>query len=139
TYIATLRARAALFNCSEQVTRDELHTFATSLELQEHSPGIQGAAFTRRIDPARPAAVTQAGRSEGLADFRVWPEDARDEYHSIVYIEPLDRRNRAALGYDMYTDPVRREAMARARDTGQPAASGRVTLVQEIDDQKQPG
>src|SRR5690606_5614293 len=32
----------------------------------------------------------------------------------------------------MYTEPVRREAMARARDTGQAAISGRVTLVQEI-------
>jgi signal transduction histidine kinase len=54
-------------------------------------------------------------------------------------IEPLDVRNRAALGYDMYAEPTRRAAMARARDTGKPAATGRVTLVQEITTDKQPG
>jgi signal transduction histidine kinase/CheY-like chemotaxis protein len=31
----------------------------------------------------------------------------------------------------MFTDPVRRQAMETARDTGTPTASGRVTLVQE--------
>lgn len=39
----------------------------------------------------------------------------------------------------MFTEPVRRAAMERARDTGVPAASGRVTLLQEIDSQKQAG
>nr|MCU0256937.1 CHASE domain-containing protein [Vicinamibacterales bacterium] len=60
-------------------------------------------------------------------------------YHAIVFLEPLDRRNLAAIGYDMFTEPVRRAAMERARDTGQPAASRRVTLVQEIDPEKQVG
>src|SRR5205814_8144949 len=52
---------------------------------------------------------------------------------------PLDRRNQVAIGYDMFTEPVRREAMERARDTGQPSASARVVLIQEIDSQKQQG
>ena len=64
---------------------------------------------------------------------------ARDEYHAIVLLEPHDARNRAALGFDMSTEPVRREAMGRARDTGRPAASGPVTLVQEIEPVKQQG
>src|SRR5690606_10339046 len=62
-----------------------------------------------------------------------------EELHTIAFLEPLDRRNRAALGYDMYSEPVRREAMARARDTGAPAASGQVILVQEIEPEKQAG
>jgi signal transduction histidine kinase len=39
----------------------------------------------------------------------------------------------------MATDPVRKEAMDRARDTGEPAMTGRVTLVQEIVGPKQAG
>ncbi|HPU56944.1 MAG TPA: PAS domain S-box protein, partial [Verrucomicrobiota bacterium] len=39
----------------------------------------------------------------------------------------------------MFTDPVRRQAMERARDTGRRAASGKVTLVQEIAGRKQAG
>jgi CHASE1-domain containing sensor protein len=63
----------------------------------------------------------------------VHPAGTRPEYHPILHLEPLDERNAAAIGYDMFTEPVRREAMARARDRGEPAMSGRVTLVQEID------
>src|SRR5207248_2246107 len=52
---------------------------------------------------------------------------------------PRLRRNRAAIGYDMYTDPVGRDAMERARDGGSAAISGRVALVQEIDPRRQVG
>jgi signal transduction histidine kinase len=50
-----------------------------------------------------------------------------------VYLEPQNERNNAALGYNMFSEATRREAMERARDTAAPAASGRVRLVQEID------
>ena len=62
-------------------------------------------------------------RREGFEDFRIRPEDERGEYHSIIYLEPLDRRNRAAVGYDMFSEPVRREAMARARRSSRRAAT----------------
>ncbi len=39
----------------------------------------------------------------------------------------------------MSTEPTRREAMERARDTGMPALSGKVKLVQEIDVPRQAG
>src|SRR5690606_6512331 len=44
-----------------------------------------------------------------------------------------DWRNRRAMGFDMYSEPNRREALDRARRTGEPAATGRVRLVQETD------
>ena len=72
-------------------------------------------------------------------EVRVWPSGPRDEYHAIVFLEPMDERNQAAIGYDMYTEPTRREAMERARDSGTAAASGKVILVQEIDASKQAG
>ncbi|HET9529142.1 MAG TPA: CHASE domain-containing protein, partial [Blastocatellia bacterium] len=55
------------------------------------------------------------------------------------YLEPQDRRNQAAIGYDMFSEPKRRAAMERARDWGIAAASGKVRLVQEIDENVQAG
>jgi hypothetical protein len=78
-----------------------------------------------------PKVVAGARRDRG-DDFKVWPNDSpRDEYTSIVYLQPADGLNSDAFGYDMFTDPVRRKAMETARDTGRPSASGRVKLVQE--------
>jgi signal transduction histidine kinase len=71
--------------------------------------------------------------------FRIWPEYERPEYHTIAFLEPHDRRNLAALGFDMFSEPTRRAAMERARDTGLASISGPVTLVQEIEGPKQKG
>jgi CHASE1-domain containing sensor protein len=140
TYLALLHAGAALFDASQEVTRHEFHLFVERLDLAHTYPGVQGIGFSARVAPDARAAIVARLRREGVPDFRIWPEaPGAEEYHTIVFLEPLDRRNREAIGYDMSTDPVRREAMVRARDTGQPAASGRVTLVQEIDRDRQAG
>ena len=139
TYIATLRAGAGLIAGEANPTAAEFAAFVDRLGLQHHYPGIQGIGYTAKIPASALARVTTERRQAGQAEFHVWPEHPRDEYHAILYLEPLDRRNAAALGYDMFTDATRREAMERARDTGEAAASGLVTLVQEIDEEKQPG
>jgi PAS domain S-box-containing protein len=138
-YVATLRGAAAFFAADEAVERSEFHAYVDGLHLQEEYPGIQGIGFSLRVAPHDLSALVARERASGIADFEIRPEDPRNEYHAILYLEPLDRRNRAAIGYDMYTDPVCRAAMSRARDTGLPSASGPVTLVQEIDQPKQPG
>jgi PAS domain S-box-containing protein len=133
TYTALLRAGTGLFAASESVGGNEFGSFVKSLGLAEHYPGVQGIGFSIRLKPEERDVIIEARRREGLDNFHLWPEFQRNEYHAIIYLEPLDERNRAALGYDMFTEPTRRAAMERARDTGLPAASGRVTLVQEID------
>jgi signal transduction histidine kinase len=139
TYIALLQATAAMFAVSDHVTRLEFQEYAAQLRVRQRYPGIQGVGFSRRVMADELDDLEREMRAEGGAGFHVWPDSAREEYHAIVALEPLDRRNRAAIGYDMFTQPTRREAMSRARDTGRPAASGRVQLVQEIDERKQAG
>lgn len=137
-YIAVLRATAGLFAASEEVTPPEFRTFVNTIDLQRRYPGIQGIGFTRRVTPAAKDAFVRALRKRAHPDFTIRPNYARNEYHAIIYLEPLDRRNRAAIGYDMSTEPVRRTAMEWARDSGLPCASGRVTM-QEIDEERQAG
>jgi PAS domain S-box-containing protein len=139
TYIAMLRAGSGLFAASDRVSLAEFRAYVDRLELQNRYPGIQGIGFSVRVMPGEKDALVADMHRQGVKNFTLQPEFNRAEFHSIVYLEPLDRRNQAAIGFDMFTEPVRREAMERARDTGAPAASGRVTLVQEIDKQKQPG
>ena len=72
-------------------------------------------------------------------DIAIWPETDQDYRAAIVLLEPDDDRNRAAIGYDMYSEPIRREAMADAFATDTPRASAPVQLVQEITSNKQMG
>lgn len=138
-YISALRGVGGLLAAAPNLDRDGFHVYVDRLRLSANYPGIQGIGFSRRLDPADRAAFVASVRRQGIPAFRLWPERERDEYHAILYLEPLDKRNQAALGFDMFSEPVRRAAMERARDTGRAAASGKVTLVQEIDEQKQAG
>lgn len=139
-YVAMLRAGQALFHALDgEVDRRRFARFADHLDLERAYPGIQGIGFSRTFPASQAAEVTSEMRLQGAPGFRITPSDPRDEIHSIVFLEPMDARNEAAIGYDMYTHPVRREAMARARDTGLAVMSGRVELVQEITQHKQAG
>jgi signal transduction histidine kinase len=139
TYQAMLDGAAGLFAASRVVGRDEFRRYVNHLDLRVRYPGVQGVGFSRRLPPGRLAGFEAEQRASGLTDFRVSPAGPRDEYHAIVYLEPMDRRNVAAIGYDMFSEPVRRAAMVEARDGAMPRASGRVTLRQEIDADKQAG
>ena len=139
TYTALLRASAGLFDASEVVTNDEFKDFADRLHIREVYPGIQGIGYLPKLTSEEMNGVVIAMRREGYVDFAIKPDYARDEYFPILYIEPMDRRNRIALGYDMYTEKTRRLAMDQAQDTGSPAISSKVSLIQEIDPDKQAG
>jgi PAS domain S-box-containing protein len=139
TYVAVLRAGAGLWDAQGEVTRDRWHVFVRSLGVAERYPGVQGVGFSARVRAEERDAFVASARREGFADYDVRPEGAREEYAAILYSEPLSPRNRAALGFDMLSEATRREALERARDTGEPAATGRVTLVQETVAPKQAG
>ncbi|MGC4121008.1 MAG: CHASE domain-containing protein [Myxococcales bacterium] len=139
-YVTLLRATGAVFRTQHEVTAQEFHDYVRLLDLPRLYPGTRGIGFTLRFAASQREEVERRVRAHGgVPDFRVWPVTGEAEQHAIVMLEPLDARNRAAVGYDMHTEPVRRQAMDAARDTGEPAMTAKVTLQQEIDEQKQPG
>ncbi|MFP5502115.1 MAG: CHASE domain-containing protein [Candidatus Sericytochromatia bacterium] len=140
TYIHTLRSAAAHYAASETTTRESWRTYVRGLELERLYPGLQGIGFSMRLAASEVGAHEARIRAGGLPGYSVQPASPpRDTYYPIVYLEPMDWRNWRAVGYDMYSEPRRREAMARARDTGQPAMTGKVQLVQETDQAPQAG
>lgn len=132
-YRQVLRGARALFDASDDVTYEDWKIYVGALSLQEDFPGIQGVGFSAYV-PARDlhSHIAQM-RARGQRDYDIRPAGERAEYSSIVYLEPQDWRNQRALSFDMLSEPVRREAMQRARLTGDPALTGKVRLVQETD------
>jgi len=135
TSVALLRAGTGLFAASDDVSLSEFNRFVEQFDLHENYPGVQGIGFALVFPPDQKDAVVKRLHDEGDPNFHVWPLDPREQYTAIIYLQPSDDRNARAMGFDMFTEPVRREAMERARDSGNPAASARVRLVQEGKDQ----
>jgi PAS domain S-box-containing protein len=93
----------------------------------EEKAGVQAFGWAPRVRRGErpPVAITEKEAGGSLV-----PAGEREEYFPVLYVEPL-KGNQAALGYDLASEPVRRAALDRARQTGEPAASGRITLVQD--------
>jgi signal transduction histidine kinase/CHASE1-domain containing sensor protein len=138
-YVALLRGGAGLFATDPNVRAQEFHDYTARLDLRHNYPGALGFGFSRRIAAAEVDSLVAAVRGQGVADFALRPSAPRAELNAIVYLQPLDARNREALGFDMATEPTRRAAMERARDNGEPAMTGRVNLIQDRDSPAQAG
>lgn len=132
-YAQILRGGQGLFAASTSVERGEWHEYAKASNVQSQFPGIQGFGFSLRIPSSQIDDHIQKIRREGFPGYAIKPEGVRPEYNSIIYLEPFDFRNQRAFGYDMFSEPNRRAAMERARDTELPSISKKIILVQETD------
>ncbi|MBT9516112.1 MAG: CHASE domain-containing protein [Methyloversatilis discipulorum] len=133
-----LRGAAGLVRASREVTRDEWRDYVNELNLERNFPGILGVGLSVRL-PAADKAAHEAAIRRQMPDYAIKPDTPRAEYHSILFLAPLNERNRRAIGFDMNSEPIRSAAMSRARDSGDAALSGRVVLVQEGKEGVQPG
>ena len=132
-YEQVLLGGSGLFAASNNVTRHEWKTYVEKLNIEQNYPGILGIGYSKVILPENKDKFIKSVRKNGFKDFWIWPEGNRDIYTTIIYLEPFKGRNLRAFGYDMFTNPVRKKAMAQARDEGISSISGKVTLVQETD------
>lgn len=137
--IALLRAESALFSMQAEITRDRVSEFSSDLQSSGNLYGSLGLGWAPLVRISQTPQFEIAQRDELGADFRIWPDPfaastnagiERQYSTPILYLEPLSRLNQRAIGYDMYSDPVRRRAMDQAMDTGRPVATGKVSLVQ---------
>lgn len=138
-YRQVLRGASGLFETRQGVSRADFRTFIQHQNLSEHYPGIQGLGFAQIVPTERLAEHTAEVRREGYPFYEVTPPGPRPLYSAIVYIEPFDGRNLRAFGYDMYSEPVRRQAMDQAVDSDRMALSGKVRLQQETGTDEQSG
>ncbi|SFU72607.1 CHASE domain-containing protein [Pseudoduganella namucuonensis] len=130
TYAQVQRGVQAFLLGSMDVKRDDFRLYVASLRLEDMFPGIQGIALAPLLTPAQVAPHVAAMRASGVP-YEVHPAGARPLYSAISHIEPFTGLNPRALGFDMLTEPNRRAAMERARDSGRVSASAKVRLIQE--------
>jgi signal transduction histidine kinase/ActR/RegA family two-component response regulator len=135
-----LRGVAAFFQASEDVGRAEFRDYVDRLGIPQNHPGTLGIGFSLQVDDAADLRdAIERMRAEGQSGFEPWPKPFRFPASTIMLLEPQSSANRRALGFNMYGEAVRRQAMRRAMQTGQAALSGKVQLVQDGSGKASPG
>ena len=105
--------------------------------------GVQALSFNPVVMADQRGVMEEAMRARGYLNFSFQERSntgelvqagPRDKYVVVQFIEPHEE-NKAALGFDVYSNPARRMAMDEARDGGRPVATAPITLVQETESQ----
>ncbi len=138
-YEQALRSVVSMIYATNEFDRHIFADYVESLDIESHWPGIQGIGFSVPVLPDDKEIHVATIQAEGFPEYHIYPEGERPMYTAIIYLEPFDWRNQRAFGYDMWSNPVRQNAMRRARDEGMPATSGAITLVQETEEDVQRG
>ncbi len=127
-----LRAGVGLFQASDMVTRDDWATYVDGQSIRDNYPGIQGVGYNAVLRGASARAAFEAQRrATDWPDYTIKPPAQADVSVPVVYLEPLGPRNVRAIGFDIYSEALRRAAVDRAIATGMASMTAKITLVQE--------
>lgn len=126
----------AFFSGERPVTRARFDRYVDLLDLPVREGGPIALSFDRAVMDEHVAAYESAVRADLKANgylnvpFSVHPRVPGPTHVVVEYIAPFTTENRAALGFDVASDPVRRAAIEESRDSGAPVATGPVDVVQ---------
>src|SRR3546814_7516889 len=105
--LAVLEGVRALYQSDMIDGGPGIRAYLAALRPQERAPGMQGVGIALAMQPGKPAPVEDRLRENYGQVLRVWPQTDQAIGFPIILIEPDDPRNHRALGYDMYSEPVR--------------------------------
>lgn len=135
-----LRALQSFYLSSETVTLEEFTTY-TQVLLDSGRDHIQALSWVPIVEHGERDAF-EATMRKHYPDFRIAERNMQEQvitraqshyYYPVTYIQPFER-NAKALGFDINSNPIRRESLDFTRDTGEMTATAKIRLVQEKGD-----
>jgi signal transduction histidine kinase len=127
-----LKGARGMYLASEKVTRQEFKAYVNSQELDREFPGVLGFGFVERVMRSELEAHLARERADEAPNYNVYPIVGDEVMYVLKHVVPLEP-NSKAWGFDLGSEPRRREAIERAIRTGEPAMTARLKLVQDSD------
>lgn len=146
-YVQVLRGGLGLFQSVDEVGFERWLTYVDTLQLATRYPGFKSLSFAAAIQPENLQAFVESVRRQplppGLHNQRLIREfTPRSPVHEasepsihgvLIYVAPLIPENERVLGVDMMQEPMRRQAMERAIESGNAVLSPKIQLAGQGD------
>ena len=112
--------------------------FAQAIDLNRGLPGLFAYAWAPALRPSeRRLLIDNIRRQPDRADFRVFPASTAELSTPVVFITPDEPSLLSAIGFDLYSEPVRRQAIEKTIVTGSVSMSGPIFLVTDGETRRQ--
>lgn len=132
SYEGLLTGVKSFFMASKEVSLQEWDIYFDKLQFQNHYPGLQGIGYIQQVSTKKDIdELKERLLTYGMADYKIKPSGDRLEYFPVVFLEPLNHRNIKAIGYDIYSEKIRRNAIESARAREATSITRKIILVQE--------
>ena len=125
------RGAVSLFASVQKPSAEQWHDYVSGLNVGQQFPSLLGLGFAAYLSRSELQDLQLSERDSGRGFFIIRPSGVRERYGPVTYLEPRTPENIAAIGYDMYAEPVRQAAMIAARDSGDARLTARVHLLQD--------
>ena len=130
-YELVAQGGVSLFASLARPTPTQWRAYVEGMELQRRFPGMVGLGYAGLVPNSRLGDLQLEWRESGFGMLEVRPRGIRPDYGPILYLEPKTPANAAAVGFDMYSEPLRHAAMERSMETGEPVLSAPLHLIQD--------
>lgn len=131
TYEDVHLAGGALFNAFGSVSKNQWKQWVTANHVISKYPGIKGLGICDVLPATDTAAYVSRIRKE-IPSFRIRSLNSmeHDTLFLIRYLEPF-AENQGALGFNMGSETIRRNALDSARSSGHTFMTSRIQLIQD--------
>lgn len=135
SFLILARGAAGLVDTRIALDRETWQAYVARVDPQRKWPGFRGMAVALEVLPGHGGAFVAAQRRAGQKNFRIWrPDDAPTGDGTsipITLMAPRSPRNDAIVGFDLTAEPHRNQAIAMARDHGEPTLTAPVMLLND--------
>lgn len=129
-----LRTLGAYFATQQPVDARQWQLFSQRIRLEDSLPGAHLFGFAPAV-AARDLKAFEAKMRSAFKrdDFGVFPPSAAELMVPAVYLAPQREAAARSLGFDIYSEAVRRQAIDLASATDDVVISGRIVLIFDQD------
>ncbi len=136
-YEEFLRSAGKFFNASNEVLINEWQRYVSFEDLSTRYPGITNIGFVAAVDEVGLPLFLEQARASVDPSYSLKTIGEGQFYTPILYVTPLDMISRLGLGYDTYSDSVRRAAINKAINSNQIMMTAKLKLFQDQSDTEQ--
>lgn len=130
SYAHALVSGLAYYQNVPNLTRVKWNSYASVIPLRENYPGINGIGVIYPVAEKDLGSFVRDARKDDAPNYTIHPDTENLPYYIIKYIYP-EPDNVEAIGLNIGFETHRREAADLARDTGNPAITKKILLVQD--------
>lgn len=135
-----LQGLRAFISSMPEVRQADWLRFSSFQDPRTQLQGVQAFGYL----PAVPAQAlsrfeAHARKLLNLPEYQVFPPGRLEPRFPVLFVSPSEGSNLRGLGYDLGSEPARKEAMDEARDRDSVAMSRRLQLILDQPEQSRPG